>query len=346
MRIGFSFWGFLGEGIVDTPDGGRSHRHTLMAALAEHGHKLTFLQPDRDLLEAGDRVFVHPTATWTGGFPELDLLWIEWRWPIPGRNMPGDRGREGFTPDLERQGALVEHYTLGLGVPTLIWDKDLQLERDDAIRDLPHVVVCEAALHPRGKARRLLFPVADEVLDAAQEEPPAAFGHGDLDLVYIGNRYRRDAAFERYFFPAATQLCHQVFGKWEGTERWPEVCFAGRLGFGEVAGAYRSSLATVLLLPETYAAIGQMTQRLFEAALAGCFPLLTAETQSGSVFVPDELHVRSAADVVTHCRALRKMSAEARSDLASRCLARLDLFRVSRQLASLDDLLQPVASTQ
>ncbi|HWI94894.1 MAG TPA: hypothetical protein VNS60_02375 [Solirubrobacterales bacterium] len=344
MRIGYSFWGFLGEGIVDTPDGGRSHRPTLVAALAERGHELVFLQPNRDLLEAGTPVRVDLRAAWTGGFPELDLLWLEWRWPIPGRNTPADRQRKGFTPDLERQSALIEHYTLGLGVPTLIWDKDLQLAPGDPVRDLPHVVVCEAALHPRGDARRLLFPVSDKTLGAAQHEPPASFGHGELDLVYIGNRYRRDSAFERYLAPAAAQLHHhRVFGKWAGTERWPQVQFAGRLGFGEVAATYRSALATVLLLPDRYAAAGQMTQRIFEACLAGCYPLLPAEIRGGSVFVPDELHVQSAADVVAGCKRLRTLSPEALADLASRCLARLDVFRVSRQLASLDDLLHAEA---
>lgn len=29
MKIGYSFWGFLGPGITDTPDGGRSHRRPL-----------------------------------------------------------------------------------------------------------------------------------------------------------------------------------------------------------------------------------------------------------------------------------------------------------------------------
>ena len=52
MRIGYSFWGFLGPGITDTPDGGRSHRATLIDALIARGHEVVFLQPDRDLTEA------------------------------------------------------------------------------------------------------------------------------------------------------------------------------------------------------------------------------------------------------------------------------------------------------
>jgi hypothetical protein len=43
MRIGYSFWGFLGEGVLDTPDGGRSHRATLINGLQERGHQVVFL---------------------------------------------------------------------------------------------------------------------------------------------------------------------------------------------------------------------------------------------------------------------------------------------------------------
>ena len=54
MKIGYSFWGFLGNGITDTPDGGRSHRRPLIDALLDRGHEIVFLQANRDLLEAGD----------------------------------------------------------------------------------------------------------------------------------------------------------------------------------------------------------------------------------------------------------------------------------------------------
>lgn len=42
--IGYSFWGFLGPGIIDTPDGGRSHRRPLVDTIAARGHRLVFLQ--------------------------------------------------------------------------------------------------------------------------------------------------------------------------------------------------------------------------------------------------------------------------------------------------------------
>lgn len=340
MRIGYSFWGFLGDGILDTPDGGRSHRATLLTALRDCGHDLILLQRDRDCLEADAPVTLGPGITWANCLPEIDLLWLEWRWPIPGRNTAADRDGPGFTPELDRQDTLIAHYTREMGIPTLLWDKDLMLDLDDPVRALPHVTVCEPALWPRDGARTLLFPVADTLLDAVRRAPPSTFGHGDIDLAYVGNRYDRDLAFERYFVPAARVLRHRVYGKWTGCERWPEVDFAGRIGFSDVAAVHASALCTVLLLPDRYATIGQMTQRLFEALIAGCLPLLPAEIRGGALFVPPALHVRSGAEVVERCQALRAAAAaDTLEELVHACLERLERFRVSRQLEAIADLL-------
>ena len=126
---------------------------------------------------------------------------------------------------------------------------------------------------PTPGATTLLFPVADEALDAADPTALAAAAR-DLPLAYVGNQYDRDDAFAQFLAPAAAaHLPHLVAGKWTSTGDWPHVHFTGRIPFGQVEATYRRTLATVLLLPARYAAAGQMTQRLFEAVLAGCLPL-------------------------------------------------------------------------
>ncbi|MFC7729649.1 hypothetical protein [Actinomadura keratinilytica] len=142
MRIGYSFWGFLGAGITDTPDGGRSHRRTLIdGIITDLGHEVVFLQANRDLDEADEDLRDH--YTWDSGFPNVDALMLEWRWPIEGRNTT-TCGSPGHTCDLHRQAELLAHYTRDRHIPTLIWDKDLQLATDASLRHAPHVTVCEA----------------------------------------------------------------------------------------------------------------------------------------------------------------------------------------------------------
>lgn len=336
MRIGYSFWGFLGPGVTDTPDGGRSHRRVLIDCLRARGHDLVFLQPDRDFTEAG--LDLSEMYTWDVGLPEIDVLFLEWRWPIPGRNTTWC-GAAGHTCDLHRQQELLDHYTRDREMLTILWDKDRQLPADDPLRRTGNVVVCEAALHPTPGAASLLFPVADAALAGADPAALAAMPR-DMSLAYVGNQYDRDTAFDTFFAPAAASHRHVVAGKWTRTDAWPHVSFIGRVPFTQVADIYGRSLATVLLLPDRYARAGQMTQRLVEAVLAGCLPLTPASIRSADQFTPRQLHVADGAEVaavLTHLTGIAGTSEHA--ELIAACLRALDPFRVSRQLDVLDKLL-------
>jgi hypothetical protein len=336
MIIGYSFWGFLGPGITDTPDGGRSHRRPMIDAIATRAHHLIFLQQDRDRLEADDPL--GDRYTFSSDLPELDVLFLEWRWPIPGRNTTPCR-TPGHTCDLHRQTELLECYTIGRGTPTIIWDKDRRLRADDPWRHQPRVVVCEAALKPTPGAARLLFPVADTTLDAADPHTLAARPR-PLALAYVGNQHDRDDAFSTYLAPAAARVPHEVAGKWTDTQCWPYVHFRGRIPFTEVAALYGSALATVLLLPDRYARVGQMTQRIIEAVLAGCLPITPADIHAASRFTPRRLHVRNGEEAIALLDKLREMpGSPAHEQLIADCLSHLDLFRLSRQMAEFDSVL-------
>ncbi|MGF0174287.1 glycosyltransferase family protein [Streptomyces sp. Marseille-Q5077] len=336
MKIGYSFWGFLGNGVTDTPDGGRSHRRPFIDALLDRGHDIVFLQADRDRLEACDDL--GSKYIFDGGFPNVDVLFLEWRWAIPGRNTT-TCGTEGHTCDLHRQAQLINHYTVRHQTPTVIWDKDRTLRAESVWRTTSHTRVCEAALAPTHGAHSLLFPVAENLL--TQADPVAlAAQRRDLVLGYVGNQYDRDEPFDRFFAPAAARVAHLVAGKWTETNRWPHVHFLGRIPFEAAAGVYGKSLATVLMLPERYAAVGQMTQRIFEAVLAGCLPLAPADIRYVNRFVPDELVVRSGRDVIERLSHLREIAGtQQHADLIAACVDRLRLFGLSKQVDTLESLL-------
>ncbi|MDG4829262.1 hypothetical protein O7627_08080 [Solwaraspora sp. WMMD1047] len=337
MLIGYSFWGFLGPGVIDTPDGGRSHRQTLVDGLRRAGHDIVFLQPNRDLCDAGLDLTDH--YRWDVGLPDLDALFLEWRWPIPGRNT-SPCGRPGHTCDLHRQAKLLDHYTHRLGTPTILWDKDRRLDPADPLRRTSNVTVCEPALHPNPGATTLLFPVADTVLDTADPDRLAA-RRRSTPLVYVGNQYDRDDAFDTFFAPAAAHLPHLIAGKWPDTRRWPGLRFVGRVPFPRVAEIHADALATVLLLPERYARAGQLTQRIFEATLAGCVPLLPTNVRGAAEFVPARLYVGNATDVRHRVSWLAEITGTSdHAGLIADCLRRLDPFRLSTQLDVLDRLLR------
>src|SRR5262249_56921700 len=100
------------------------------------------------------------------------------------------------------------------------------------------------------------------------------------------------------FAPAAAPCAHGVAGKWPPPQAWPHVTFTGRCGFAEVAHIHRTALATVLLLPQRYAAVGHMTSRWFEALLAGCLPLVPTEIRGVDLYAPRELQVTTGHPVI------------------------------------------------
>jgi hypothetical protein len=341
VRLGYSFWGFLGPGITDTPDGGRSHRRTLVDGLTAAGHDVVFLQQNRDLAEGSHDL--RDGYRWHEGLPDIDALFLEWRWPVPGRNTT-PCGTPGHACDLHRQDELVASYTTGRRVPTIVWDKDLQLPAHSPLRLVPHVAICEAALAPSPGATSLMFPIADDDLNRADPEALAAMPR-QLPLVYIGNQYDRDEAFSEFFAPAAARHAHRVAGKWTRTADWPHVNFTGRCAFTEVRQLYESALATVLLLPERYARAGQMTQRLFESVLAGCLPLTPATFPFASTFTPPALHAASGPEVASRITELQNIAGATRhAALIAECLAMLAIFRLSRQIVTINCILREITN--
>jgi hypothetical protein len=302
---------------------------------------VVFLQADRDRLEAGDDCSAR--YAFDAGTPAIEVLFLEWRWPVAGRSTT-PCGSPGHTCDLHRQDDLLLHYTTGHRTPTVIWDKDLRLPRSSPWRHDPAVTVCEAALAPTSGARRLLFGVDDALLDQADPAALAARPR-PVTLAYAGNQYGRDEEFGRFLAPAAARFSHQVAGKWDGAARWPHVTFTGRIPFPGVARLYAQSLATVLLLPARYRAAGQMTQRIFEAVLEGCLPLAPATIRHAGRFVPPELIVADGAAVTAQLTRLQQIAGTSEhARLIAGCLDRLELFRVSRQAAALDTVLDQVTA--
>ncbi|MQB08164.1 glycosyltransferase family 1 protein [Agrobacterium tumefaciens] len=336
MNIGYSFWGFLGAGIQDTPDGGRSHRSTLIDGLINMGHSLVFLQPNRDLLEAGE---VFPFV-WDPGFPDIDLLFLEWRWPIPGRNVEIEPHSKIYTPDLDRQNALIQYYTFHGKTPTFLWDKDQKLEANSELRALENVRVAVPARFPARRESTLLFPISDAELDLQLQ---SIWSQGEKPfkrtLVYIGNQYERDEAFSTLFAVPAKTIDHAVFGKWSSSDEWAHVKFNGRVHFKDVARIYAESVATVLLAPDRYCRSGQITQRLFEALMQGCFPIAHSDIKGIDEILPKWLIINSGDEVADLCEHLMNIrQSHSYRDCLAECLEGLHPFRMSHQQRFLEQV--------
>jgi len=329
-RIGYSCWGFLGNGIVDTPDGGRSHRPTLIRGLIRRGYKVIMLQLDRDRFEARETVDLG--QTYGSGFPDIDVLFLEWRWPIPGRN--DNPAIPGYTPDLARQRELVRYYASR--VPIVVWDKDQQLahspvdDRLALVKANTYVLEPSLYLSPPDRARAL-FPVEPGNLCVPPER-----GRRTIELIYIGNQYDRDRVYDQYIVSAAKYIPVHVYGKWPRYATVPGLTHHGRIGLSRVVELYQQSVATVLLAPDRYMKTGQFTQRIFESVIGGCIPLVPADYRGSDILLPPFAHANTGCGVVKRVREIQAMSFEEWQELVHEQMSLLEPFHVDHTLDAVE----------
>lgn len=332
MRIGYSFWGFLGLGIVDTPDGGRSHRLPWVRALARRYGSVVFLQQNRDADEA-DEDFSDEFEWDSVGYPDIDLVFLEWRWPIAGRSVGTACGSEEHTCDFHRQSELIEQYSQR-NIPIYIWDKDQQLPLHSRLRKQANVHVLEPGLAPRPGARSLLFPFSAPHVGLMCGPPN--WPQRPRDVVYVGNQYDRDDEASRFLAPVARSgKGVHVFGKWSNLRsEWSAVRFHGRIAYGDVGAIYGSGVATVLMSPPRYRSSGQITQRLFESVAAGCLPLIPSPIAEVRKHMHPGLIVRSYQDVVERVDWARSLKSGEAEQTWSEVVASLSVWNVDRQVSA------------
>jgi hypothetical protein len=108
---------------------------------------------------------------------------------------------------------------------------------------------------------------------------------------------------------------------------------------------YESALGTILLLPERYARAGQMTQRIFEAVLAGCLPLTPAALPFASEFTPAALHVDDGHQAARRIGELQAIAGTAEhAALIGDCAARFGIFSRSSAAGAAASPTSPASS--
>lgn len=299
MRVGYLFRGFLGDvklgpdmSEVSTPDGNATYSWTIEHECQRRRYQLIPLGQNMDAPAAstmGDGLFASFSSAkradsyermlrrgWTHlsdrRFPELDVVIIEWRWPIPGRNTESDRGLSGYQNDLERQEEVLQVYS-ERGTPIIVWDLDHKLTIANERKWGFDVI--ETAVRP--------------VRDHVQVEPPCLTSdllQFDIDermpsyhLGYIGSRYERDETIDRWIHPITPVRTHRAkfWGKWEPRDdvrnRWPGIAFADRIGVRGFREAYSRVAVVPLLAKQSYYDSGFITPRSAEAVMFGSIPV-------------------------------------------------------------------------
>ena len=310
LRIGYSFWGFLGDHKLSvdgerlsTPDGNATYSWSLVWEAVRRGHRVIPMMPDRDFPacteygQANFESFAQPlrisayshlveSSDIYHGFgnrlndhlPELDVLLLEWRFPIPGRNVGVDPLDPRYQPDFDRQLQLLQHYSNDPKCQIIVWDLDLKLSLDDE-RSWPIRSVLETSIapvrqsHPRIRVEPPMIP--HTLLEHNTERATTL-------LSYIGSRYERDDVIDGWIRPIANRADGRgrihFYGNWlkdleELHIRWPGVVFHDRVTLSDFRKILRPSAGVPLLAKEEYRRRGFITPRVWEALAFGSIPI-------------------------------------------------------------------------
>ena len=299
MRVGISAWAFTGDNKIEnglevsTPDGNSTYTWSMIWEMRiKRGYTVYWMQKNRDAeacqafgddnfsaFSKNKRVQSYVYTIQTGGvdLPELDVLLVEWRWPIPGRNTELDKGKPGYQEDFERQTQLLRHYK-EQGTKIILLELDHKITEADEIMWQP-----DAIFEPSVKPRRLTmerthfeFPtiVKDLLQFPTQPIDPTR------SLVYVGSRYERDDVITEWIKPVSRWFPKTVhfYGNWYRTideckKLWPNVVYHDRITTRDFRDAYSSAIGCPLLSKPSYLESGFMTPRVWEALLFGTIPI-------------------------------------------------------------------------
>jgi hypothetical protein len=352
MRIGYSFWGFLGDYKEDeggnplsTPDGNAAYGGYLIDAMLKAGHDVIFLQKDRDwpaFKKRGkydfsafsqDRRFnsyLRPDRD--NGFPPLDVLIVEWRFSIPGRNTPDMIGKPDYQPDLARQTELLEYYGK-TNTKIIVWDLDYKLTEDDE-KTFRIDAVLETAVNPR-KVIIPRFRVEPPCCEQELQQYPMVPVDRKRKLVYIGSRYERDDVIEEWIKPVSDAFPGEVefWGNWtaernhaEVKAKWPNIKYCDRITMKDFSKVYGTAVAVPLLAKKEYLQNGFITPRIWEAIIFGTLPVGLSSHNGIEQYLPADLVARNPEDLIRLVKLLSICTLEERSQLRNSVVARIEFM--------------------
>lgn len=316
LRIGYSFWGFLGDRKIgpdgnelSTPDGNATYSWSIVWEAMKRGHTIVPLQQQRDKIgietygstlfrafsqKKREDAYAHLSfkgigndeqLCWRDGsgelgvFPELDVLLIEWRFPIDGRNTLDAKGTPWYQPDLERQRELIEHYA-GTKTKLIYWDLDHKLDEINGWESSYEPdAIFETSVKPKNVMWNRTRVEPPFVIDDLMQHPTLETTKTSPLISYVGSRYERDDVIDEWIKPVAARNPGRIafHGKWEPKDelakRWPGVVLHDRIGVSGFREAYSRSACVPLLAKQSYMETGFITPRPWEAVLFGSVPV-------------------------------------------------------------------------
>lgn len=326
MKIGYSFWGILAKpelvaGTGTTEFAAVGERHLLVDEFIRQGHTVISLQKRREQKEYPGVVYANDVH----GITACDIVYMEWRWPMPGKNT----GPNCPDDDLRRQTKILQVCDEN-AIPVVVFDTDKKMSYCD-FESWPCIVaVTEPCLNPEEWKHTLFWATDFDPLFSVNRSPTRNY-------IYLGNNYERLDQFSKYYGTPSAGLRYSqgvqtiAYGNWieESADRespkeiiksFPFVSFGGRKSYYEGMKAISESVCTTLLAKDEYYKSGFIASRVYEPILCGTPMLIPAEHKHllslGQTSQINTL-VHSAQDVVDSIDALSKMTTAQRAGIVN-----------------------------
>jgi len=319
MRVLYSFWGFITplekNSIVDTPDGERGNRVDWVNELLKRGHTPIQLQKMRD-----DEQYLGVEYD-DSGFPDGDILYVEWRWPTWKNS-----GQNPAESDYNRQCEVLDYYH-EQGIPIVIVDGDLKMTPEEELR-WPDAILADACVDPQHQTRkRITIPWCNYM---KRYFDPVEYSY---NYTYVGNNYEREYQFGKYYIDPSRYLREEgiqttIYGNWlqkspervdpgELLAKTPCVAFGPRLAYKDIFSVLNSSITVTHITKDAYTPFGNITGRFFEAIKSNVPALIPIEFRHALPvgLKGGALVVETADDVIDKVKWISTLSATERKAL-------------------------------
>lgn len=318
-KIGYAYVGELANfnksSVEDTPDGMRFCRPPLIRELQSRRHDIYSLQYFQEKDHFPNVLYgynPHYSAGDIPLFPNIDVLFVEWRW----------KTYKGDTKDLRQQRLLLDEYHGK--IPIILYDASYKISESDE-RKYPLAIIADPGVNPKNltrKRERLMFWSNFEKIKQVTENN-SLVGHSVYG--YIGNDYERRDSFMKYYVDPSRRLRNElgvqtaIYGKWlKGEvndftrfEEYRSIHFGGRWSYKDSMKFQSKFLSTCHIAKPEYYEHGNVTVRFFDSLATGTPGLVPKEYICNSILGKDWI-VDSTNDVVKCIERLTKMTHEQR----------------------------------
>lgn len=377
MNIGYFFWGHLsdklGEFTKNTPDGNAWYSSCIIDELQKRKYNIFLMSIDRDKddfikfgkncfksFEFKKRLKVYKTVNWVKWknnyselieFPKLDILLLEWRFLINGRNNIELENFKDWQPDLKMQKSLIDYYSKQ-NTKLFIFDLDYKITLEDEKELLQkfskeNVFILETAKKVK---QTLIQRISVEIpfwISSTKVIKNKKINK-DKQIAYIGSNYEREDSINKYILPFSKikPFTTWFYGNWRNypdiVERiycdlkWRDIQYHFRVGHSDFLQVYNDSISCPLLAKQEYYQNGFTTARIQECLYFGSIPIGFKEHYKIEEYLPKELIISTSDELLKTINYLSKFSINKRNRYRKKLWRKLQFMDVQHFVNTLE----------